>query len=102
MTAPSHDRTGQKGNDLENAGTRGGAERIPVGVVGTGGMGGMHARCLHRKVAGARVAAVSDVDAGRAGKVAGECGGAAAFSGAAGQAGEPGAGAPRGATPAPR
>ena len=79
MTAPPHDRTGQKGIDLENARTRGGDERIPVGVVGTGGMGGMHARCLHRKVAGSRVAAVSDVDAGRAGKVAEECGGAAVF-----------------------
>jgi myo-inositol 2-dehydrogenase/D-chiro-inositol 1-dehydrogenase len=79
MTAPPHDRTEQKGNDLENAGTRGGDERIPVGVVGTGGMGGMHAHCLHRKVAGARVAAVSDVDAARAGTVAEECGGAAVF-----------------------
>ena len=79
MTAPPHDRTGQKGNDLENAGTRGGDGRIPVGVVGTGGMGGMHAHCLHRKVAGARVAAVSDVDAERAGTVAEECGGAAVF-----------------------
>ncbi len=55
---------------------RGGDERIAVGVVGTGGMGGMHAHCLHRKVAGARVVAVSDVDAGRAGKVAEECGAA--------------------------
>ena len=82
MTAPPHDRTGQKGNDLENAGTRGGDGRIPVGVVGTGGMGGMHAHCLHRKVAGARVAAVSDVDAERAGTVAGECGGAGVFGNA--------------------
>jgi myo-inositol 2-dehydrogenase/D-chiro-inositol 1-dehydrogenase len=57
--------------------------RIPVGVVGTGGMGGMHAHCLHRKVAGATVAAVSDVDGGRAGKVAEECGSAAIFGDAA-------------------
>jgi len=68
----------QGGIHVENGG-RGGDERIPVGVVGTGGMGGMHAYCLHRKVAGARVAAVSDLDAERAGKVAGECGGAAVF-----------------------
>jgi myo-inositol 2-dehydrogenase / D-chiro-inositol 1-dehydrogenase len=53
--------------------------RIPIGVVGTGGMGGMHAVCLHRKVAGAKVAAVSDVDADRAKKVAEDCGGAAVF-----------------------
>ena len=64
---------------VENSEGRGGDGRIPVGVVGTGGMGGMHAHCLHRKVAGARVAAVSDLDAGRAGKVAGECGSAAVF-----------------------
>jgi myo-inositol 2-dehydrogenase/D-chiro-inositol 1-dehydrogenase len=64
---------------VENNGKRGDDGRIPVGVVGTGGMGGMHAHCLHRKVAGARVAAVSDVDADRAGRVAGECGGAAVF-----------------------
>ena len=54
--------------------------QIPVGVVGTGGMGGMHARILHHKVAGARVEAVSDVDAERAGKIAQECGSAAIFA----------------------
>ena len=64
---------------MENGGGRGGDERVPVGVVGTGGMGGMHAMCLHRKVAGAKVVAVSDVDAERAGKVAGDCGGAVVF-----------------------
>jgi len=42
-------------------------------------MGGMHAHCLHRKVAGARVAAVSDIDTERAGKVAEECDGAVVF-----------------------
>ena len=75
MTVPSGGHTENKGAGLEN-GERGGDGRIPVGVVGTGGMGGMHAHCLHRKVAGARVAAVSDVDAQRAGKVARQCGGA--------------------------
>lgn len=59
---------------------RGGSGEMPVGVVGTGGMGGMHARILHHKVAGARVAAVSDVDTERAGKVAEECGSAAIFA----------------------
>jgi myo-inositol 2-dehydrogenase/D-chiro-inositol 1-dehydrogenase len=79
MTTPAGGDTENKGVNVENGGGPGGDERIPVGVVGTGGMGGMHAHCLHRKVAGARVAAVSDVDAQRAGKVAGECGGAAVF-----------------------
>ena len=78
MTVPSGGHIENKGVDVENEG-RGGDERIPVGVVGSGGMGGMHAHCLHRKVAGARVAAVSDIDTERAGKVAGECGGAAVF-----------------------
>lgn len=59
---------------------RDGSREIQVGVVGTGGMGGMHARILHHKVAGARLAAVSDVDAGRSGKVAEECGSAAVFA----------------------
>jgi myo-inositol 2-dehydrogenase/D-chiro-inositol 1-dehydrogenase len=68
---------------VESNRKRRGDGRISVGVVGTGGMGGMHATCLHRKVAGARVAAVSDVDAPRAEKVAGECGGAAVFGDAA-------------------
>jgi len=39
-------------------------------------MGGMHAQILHSKVAGAVVSAVSDVDAGRAGRVAERCGAA--------------------------
>jgi myo-inositol 2-dehydrogenase/D-chiro-inositol 1-dehydrogenase len=79
MTVSPSGNTGHKGVNVENGGGRGGDERIPVGVVGTGGMGGMHAHCLHRKVAGARVAAVSDIDTERAGKVAGECGGADVF-----------------------
>ena len=64
---------------MENSERRRGSGEIPVGVVGTGGMGGMHARNLHYKVAGARVAAVSDVDRDRAIKIAEECGGAAVF-----------------------
>ena len=79
MTVSPNELTEQKGVEVDNAEGRSGDGRIPVGVVGTGGMGGMHAHCLHRKVAGARVAAVSDLDAERAGKVAEECGGAAVF-----------------------
>lgn len=61
---------------MGNSERRGDSGEIPVGVVGTGGMGGMHALSLHSKVAGARVSAVSDVDADRAGRVAEECGAA--------------------------
>ena len=56
------------------------SERIAVGVVGTGGMGGLHAGILQTEVANARLAAVSDVDAERAGKIAGQYGSAAVFT----------------------
>jgi myo-inositol 2-dehydrogenase/D-chiro-inositol 1-dehydrogenase len=79
MTVPSGEHTEKKEAQVEDLKGRGGDGSSPVGVVGTGGMGEMHAHCLHRKVAGARVAAVSDVDADRAGKVAEECGGTAVF-----------------------
>jgi myo-inositol 2-dehydrogenase/D-chiro-inositol 1-dehydrogenase len=46
------------------------SEQIAIGVIGTGGMGGMHASNLHSAVADARLAAVSDVDAARAEKLA--------------------------------
>ena len=52
--------------------------RIGVGVIGTGGMGGMHAENLYSRVPSAKLAAVSDVDAARAGKIA-ERSGAAVF-----------------------
>ncbi|MGH3088416.1 MAG: Gfo/Idh/MocA family oxidoreductase [Rubrobacteraceae bacterium] len=52
---------------------------IAVGVIGTGGMGGMHAENLHARVAGAKLAAVSDVDTERAGGIAEEYGSAAVF-----------------------
>jgi myo-inositol 2-dehydrogenase/D-chiro-inositol 1-dehydrogenase len=55
-------------------------EQIAVGVIGTGGMGGMHAENLHARVANARLAAVCDVDAERAGKVAERYGSAAVFT----------------------
>jgi myo-inositol 2-dehydrogenase/D-chiro-inositol 1-dehydrogenase len=79
MTGATGEGVQRKGAGLDNAGKGAGSGRLPVGVVGTGGMGGMHARLLHQRVAGARVAAVSDVDPGRAEKVAGGCGGAAVF-----------------------
>src|ERR671916_2835852 len=55
-------------------------EQISVGVIGTGGMGGMHAENLHARVANARLAAVSDVDAERAGKIAERYGSAAVYT----------------------
>jgi myo-inositol 2-dehydrogenase/D-chiro-inositol 1-dehydrogenase len=55
-------------------------EQISVGVIGTGGMGGMHAENLHTRVPNARLAAVSDVDAERAGKIAERYGSAAVFT----------------------
>ena len=39
---------------------------LRVGVIGTGGMGGRHARNLAHRVAGAKVAAVMDADEARA------------------------------------
>jgi myo-inositol 2-dehydrogenase/D-chiro-inositol 1-dehydrogenase len=41
-------------------------ERIAVGVVGAGGMGGMHAANVHSRVGGARLVAVADLDTARA------------------------------------
>src|SRR5918994_968692 len=56
-----------------------GTGQIAVGVVGTGGMGGMHAENLHYRVADARLAGVADVDTARAGKLAERCDSAAVF-----------------------
>ena len=58
----------------------GNPEQIAVGVIGTGGMGSIHAENLHTRVANARLAAVSDVDAERAGKLAEQYGSAAVFT----------------------
>ena len=55
------------------------SEQISVGVVGTGGMGGLHAGILQTEVANARLAAVADLDTERAEKVA-EKSGAAVFT----------------------
>jgi myo-inositol 2-dehydrogenase / D-chiro-inositol 1-dehydrogenase len=56
------------------------SEQISVGVIGTGGMGGMHVENLHARVANARLAAVSDVDAARAEEVAERYGSAAVYT----------------------
>jgi myo-inositol 2-dehydrogenase/D-chiro-inositol 1-dehydrogenase len=53
---------------------------ISVGVIGTGGMGGRHARNLALRTAGARVTAVMDADLERAQAVASECGDAQALN----------------------
>ena len=52
---------------------------LRVGVIGTGGMGGRHARNLAHRVAGAELVAVMDADEERAAAVAEECGGASVF-----------------------
>lgn len=46
---------------------------VSVGVIGTGGMGTRHVVNLHRYIVGARVAAVHDLDTGRAGQAAALC-----------------------------
>ena len=62
---------------------------LRVGVIGTGGMGGRHARNLAHRVAGAEVAAVMDVDQARASALAGECGGATVFDSGPALIGDP-------------
>jgi myo-inositol 2-dehydrogenase/D-chiro-inositol 1-dehydrogenase len=51
-------------------------EQIAVGVIGTGGMGGMHAEIIQTEVANATLAAAADLDKERAEKVADKCGAA--------------------------
>ncbi len=53
---------------------------LHVGVIGTGGMGGRHARNLAHRVAGAELAALMDLDEERARALAEECGGAKVFA----------------------
>ena len=53
---------------------------LGVGVIGTGGMGGRHARNLARRVAASEVVAIMDLDAARADAVATACGGATVFT----------------------
>ena len=49
-------------------------QTLSVGLIGTGGMGTRHAVNLHRYIGGARVAAVYDLDEGRATQAARQCG----------------------------
>ena len=53
--------------------------RLSVGVIGAGGMGARHARNLHNQVAQAKLAAIMDLDPGRARSVAADCGGTQVF-----------------------
>ena len=50
------------------------ANQLPIGIIGTGGMGTRHAVNLHEHVGRARVAAVYDVDPERARLAAAQCG----------------------------
>lgn len=54
-------------------------QTVTVGIIGTGDMGRRHAYNLHRKVKGATVAGVSDVDEARMTQVAAACGEACTF-----------------------
>ncbi len=54
--------------------------QMAVGVVGTGGMGAMHAENVHNMLANAWLAAVADVDSARAGRLAERCGSATVYS----------------------
>src|SRR5919107_1751961 len=53
--------------------------QVAVGVVGTGGMGTMHAENVHDAIANARLVAVADLDTERAGRLAERCGFAAVY-----------------------
>ncbi len=53
---------------------------VNIGVIGTGGMGGRHARNLTDAVAAANIVAIMDVDPVRAQQVADRCGGATLYT----------------------
>ena len=53
--------------------------QMAVGVVGTGGMGAMHAENVHNMLANARLAAVADLDSARAERLAERCGSAVVY-----------------------
>ena len=62
---------------------------LRVGVIGTGGMGGRHARNLAHRVSGAELVAVMDVDQVRANALAAECRGATVFDSGPALIGDP-------------
>jgi myo-inositol 2-dehydrogenase/D-chiro-inositol 1-dehydrogenase len=70
--------TGERAKD-DPVARRAESGRIAVGVVGSGGMGCMHAENLRWKVPGARLTAVADPDTTRAEELAGRCGPATVF-----------------------
>ncbi len=53
---------------------------LSIGVIGTGGMGGRHARNLALRTPGVRVVALMDIDEVRAAEVAAICGGATIYT----------------------
>lgn len=55
-------------------------QRIKIGVVGTGGMGGRHVNNLTNEVAAAQVVALMDVDTARMAEVAKACGASHTFT----------------------
>ena len=59
-----------------------GSEMTKVGVIGTGAIGGVHADNLMRRVIGAKVVAVMDIDSERANAVAAACDGARVYTAA--------------------
>jgi myo-inositol 2-dehydrogenase/D-chiro-inositol 1-dehydrogenase len=69
---------GSRNNEREEAQVQD-PTQMAVGVVGTGGMGAMHAENLHNMIANARLAAVADIDSARAERLAESCGSAAVF-----------------------
>ena len=71
--------TRSRSNEREEAQVQN-PSQIAVGVVGTGGMGTMHAENVHNLLANARLAAVADLDLARAERLAERCGSAAVYS----------------------
>jgi len=65
------------------------AAPIGIGIVGVGRMGSEHARIIQRRVSGARVVAVADVDGGAAGRLAAELGISHVYESAAEVAADP-------------
>jgi len=57
-----------------------GSETVRIGVIGTGAIGSLHADNLMRRVTGATVVAVMDIDAQKASAVAAACAGARAYA----------------------
>ena len=72
------DRTRPTSNEREEAQVQD-PFQVAVGVIGTGGMGTMHAENVHDAIANAKLVAVADLDTGRAGSLAERCGSAAVF-----------------------